>query len=355
MSASRRDFLEAFSLGSAAAMTAGVLGCGNPPMGGPSGVASSGGVSSTAGLRPLKAAFSNAGLESTWCELGKQTAELWGRMLNIDITWFDGEFNPEKQRNKIDAIVDREWDFCCFQAVQIDSLAEPVRRLKERGIPVISMDTELVAKDQMKDAGVWTLVAPDNEVMAGMCVGYLMEKLGGKGKVIHIGGLDGHSGAQGRRRGFDNTVKKFPEIEVVGGGVRWCDWKAEKARNTFESLLQQETTPIAGAFFHSDDMALASVPALKGSIHEKMLVVAVDGQKKGLDAVKNGVLAATSVNPVCRIHRTALFLGQFFARNKETIEQAPLEIITPGPLVIPESPSVLEAMYYLADPLHCIV
>ena len=102
-------------------------------------------------------------------------------------------------------------------------------------------------------------------------------------------------------------------------------------------------------------MALASVPALKGTIHEKMLVVAVDGQKAGLDAVKNGVLAATSVNPVCRIHQTALFLGQFFARNKETIEQAPLEIITPGPLVIPESPSVLEAMYYLADPLHCMV
>ena len=150
-------------------------------------------------------------------------------------------------------------------------------------------------------------------------------------------------------------MQKYPDIEVVGGGVRWCDWKKEKARNTFESLLQQETTPIAGAFFHSDDMALASVPALKGTIHEKMLVAAVDGQKSGLDAVKHGVLAASSVNPVCRIHRTALFLGQFFVRNKETIDQAPLEIITPGPLVIPENPRVLEAMYYMADPAHCIV
>lgn len=306
-------------------------------------------------LRPLKAAFSNAGLQSTWCELGKKTAELWGRLLNVDITWFDGEFDPEKQRNKIDAIVDRDWDFCCFQAVQIDSLAEPVRRLKERKIPVISMDTLLVDLDKLRDTGVWTVVAPDNVNMAEMAVGYLMEKLGGKGKLIHIGGLDGHSGAQGRRQGFENIIKKFPEVEVVGGGVRWCDWKAEKARNTFESLLQQETTPIAGAFFHSDDMALASVPALKGTIHEKMLVAAVDGQKSGLDAVKHGVLAASSVNPVCRIHRTALFLGQFFVRNKETIDQAPLEIITPGPLVIPENPRVLEAMYYMADPAHCIV
>lgn len=350
MSASRREFLETLSLGSAVGLSLGMLGCDQKSTG-PAGSSGSDGAT----LRPLKAAFSNAGLQSTWCELGKKTAELWGRMLNVDITWFDGEFDPEKQRNKIDAIVHRDWDFCCFQAVQIDSLAEPTRRLKERGIPVISMDTLLVDMDKMRETGVWTEVTPDHVNMAEMAVGYLMEKIGGKGKVIHIGGLDGHSGAQGRRQGFENTVKKFPNVEVVGGGVRWCDWKKEKARNTFESLLQQETTPIAGAFFHSDDMALASVPALKGTIHEKMLVAAVDGQKEGLDAVKNGVLAATSVNPVCRIHRTALFLGQFFARNKEKIDQAPMEIITPGPLVTLDNPRTLEAMYYLADPTHCIV
>ncbi len=341
MSASRREFLETLSLGSVAGLSLGMMGCG------PAAVKAEG--------APLKAAFSNAGLQSTWCELGKRTAELWGKMLNVDITWLDGEFDPEKQRNKIEAIVDRDWDFCCFQAVQMDSLAEPTRRLKKRGIPVISMDTLLVEMDQMRDTGVWTEVTPDHVNMAEMAVGYLMQKIGGKGKVIHIGGLDGHSGAQGRRQGFENIVKTFPDVEVVGGGVRWCDWKKEKARNTFESLLQQETTPIAGAFFHSDDMALASVPALKGTIHEKMLVAAVDGQKEGLDAVKNGVLAATSVNPVCRIHRTALFLGQFFARNKEKIEQAPMEIITPGPLVTLDNPRVLEAMYYMADPAHCII
>lgn len=350
MSASRREFLEALSLSTAAGLGLGVMGCGQPGAG-----PAAGSAAGDPALRPLKAAFSNAGLQSTWCELGKKTAELWGRLLNVDITWYDGEFDPEKQRNKIDAIVHRDWDFCCFQAVQIDSLAEPVRRLKERGIPVVSMDTLLVDMDKMRDTGVWTEVTPDHVNMAEMAVGYLMQKIGGKGKVIHIGGLDGHSGAQGRRQGFENIVKTYPEVEVVGGGVRWCDWKKEKARNTFESLLQQETTPIAGAFFHSDDMALASIPALKGTIHEKMLVAAVDGQKEGLDAVKNGVLAATSVNPVCRIHRTALFLGQFFARNKESVDQAPLEIITPGPLVTLDSPRTLEAMYYLADPAHCIV
>jgi ribose transport system substrate-binding protein len=348
--ADRRHFLQAAGLG---AMSLGaMIGC--QPAAGPVGestTATAGG----SGRKPLKACFSNAGLQSTWCALGKKTAELWGRLLDVEIEWVDGEFDPEKQRNKIDAIVHRDWDFCCFQAVQIDSLAEPVKQLKERNIPVISMDTLLVAMDQMRATGVWCEVTPDHVNMAEMAVGHLVKKLDGRGKVIHIGGLSAHSGAQGRKTGFENVVAKFPEIEVIGGGVRWCDWKKEKARNTFESLLQQETTPIAGAFFHSDDMALACVDAIQNTIHKDMVITAVDGQRDGLDAVKSGKLAATSVNPVCRIHGTALIVGQFIARNQEPVEKVPLEIITPGPLVTKDDPNVLEAMYYLADETHCLV
>lgn len=343
MTASRRDFLETLTLGSTAAFGIAVAGCAAPSS------------SSESSSKPLRAAFSNAGLQNTWCELGKKTAELWGKMLNVEIEWFDGENDPGKQRNKIETLTNSDWDFCCFQAVQKDTLEAPVKRLRDRKIPVISMDTLLVDMDKLRDTGVWCEVTPDHVDMAEKSVGHMMQKIGGKGKVIHIGGLDGHSGAQDRAKGFNNVVAKHPEVEVIGGGVRWCDWSKEKARNTFEALLQQETTPIAGAFFHNDDMALGSIPALKGTIHEKMVVVGVDGQKDGLDGVKNGLLAATSVNPVCRIHQTALLLGLFISRNKEAIQTIPLEIITPGPLVTADNPLVLEAMYYLADPLHCIV
>lgn len=41
--------------------------------------------------KPLKAAFSNAGLQATWCAQGKQAAEYWGKLFNVEVTWFDGE------------------------------------------------------------------------------------------------------------------------------------------------------------------------------------------------------------------------------------------------------------------------
>ncbi len=339
------------ALGAGAAAV--LAGCDQPANGpAPAGAPGGGGA---AGQKKLRAAFSNAGLQSTWCSLGKTTAELWGKLLNVEVVWFDGEFDPEKQRNKIDNITGDQWDFCCFQAVQIDSLAAPVRKLKERNIPVISMDTMLVDADKMRETGVWVEVTPDQVFMGESSTRYMMEKIGGKGKVIHIGGLSAHSGAQGRRQGFDNVHKKFPNVEVLGGGVRWCDWKKEKARDSFEAMLAQEQTPIAGAFFHSDDMALACLPAIENTIHKNMVVTAVDGQKEGLTAVKEGKLAATTVNPVCLIHQTSLVIGQFLVRNAEKAETVPLEIITPGPLVSLDQKSVLDAMFFLADPLHCMV
>lgn len=217
------------------------------------------------------------------------------------------------------------------------------------------MDTLVVEMSKMRDVGVWCEVMPDHVKMAEMSGGYMLEKIAGKGKVIHIGGLSAHSGAKDRDQGFRNVLAKYPDVEVVGGGVRWCDWKKEKARETFEALLQQETTPIAGAFFHSDDMALGCIPSLKNSIHKDMVVAAVDGQKEGLDAIKSGDLASTAVNPVCLIHQMALIVGQFIVRNQEAIETVPEVIITPGPLVTRDDQQTLDAMYYLSADAHCLV
>src|SRR5271169_4718829 len=52
--------------------------------------------------KPLKAAFSNAGLQVTWCAQGKKAAEYWGTLFNVDITWFDGELSTTRQRTAVE-------------------------------------------------------------------------------------------------------------------------------------------------------------------------------------------------------------------------------------------------------------
>jgi len=304
----------------------------------------------------LRAAFSNGGLTTTWCKMGHDAAKLWGDLLDVEIVWVDGELNPQRQREKIEMLVDDKLDFCCFQALQTGALVQPVKQLAKRGIPVISMDTLIAERPKLRESGVWTQVAADHTKMAEQSVGYLMDRIGGKGKVIHIGGASSHSGAKDRKRGFDKVVAMHSKVTVVGGGdgVRWCDWKTEVARNTFEALLQQSDEPIAGAFFHNDDMALACIPALKGTVHEKMVITAVDGQEVGLTAVRDGRLAATAVNPTSMIHMMSLVVGQFIVRNAEKLTDVPLEIPLPNPLVSKEAGN-LDAMFYMSDVKHCLV
>ena len=97
--------------------------------------------------KPLKAAFSNAGLQATWCAQGKQAAEYWGKLFNVDVTWFDGELAAQKQRAAIDNMASQKWDFVAIQAFGIGTLTAPVNKMIEAGIPVIDMDTLIAPLD----------------------------------------------------------------------------------------------------------------------------------------------------------------------------------------------------------------
>lgn len=89
-STTRRNLLQAAATAGAATALLGGLGV-NPAL-----------AAAARSEKPLKAAFSNAGLQATWCAQGKQAAEWWGKLFNVDVTWFDGQLDAVKQRAAID-------------------------------------------------------------------------------------------------------------------------------------------------------------------------------------------------------------------------------------------------------------
>src|SRR3712207_1498585 len=125
--------------------------------------------------KPLRAAFSNAGLQATWCAQGKQAAEHWGRLFNVDVTWFDGQLDAVKQRAAIDNMASQPWDFVAIQAFGIGTLTAPVQKMIDAGIPVIDMDTLIAPLDQIN---VHTFLAPDNEFMGAAVTQALVTALG---------------------------------------------------------------------------------------------------------------------------------------------------------------------------------
>jgi len=125
---SRRDFFKL--AGGSAAAAAMLSGMGVSP-------ALAQAIATGASEKPLKAAFSNAGLQATWCAQGKAAAEYWGKLFNVEVTWFDGQLDAVKQRAAIDNMASQQWDFVAIQAFGIGTLTAPVNKMIEAGIPVI--------------------------------------------------------------------------------------------------------------------------------------------------------------------------------------------------------------------------
>src|SRR5437879_7784331 len=170
--------------------------------------------------KPLNAAVSTAGLEATWCAQGQEAAEWWGKLFNVEATWFDGQLDAGKQRAAIDNMASQKWDFVAIQAFGIGTLTQPVQKMIDAGTPVIDMDTLIAPLDQIN---VHSFLAPDNEFMGASVTQALVTQLGGKGKVIMTQGALGHTGAQGRAKGFNAVVKQYPNIEVLNHQTEHCD------------------------------------------------------------------------------------------------------------------------------------
>lgn len=319
----RRSFVRKVS-GSAAAATAALGGFGFDPLIGAA-MAQEMGRSE----KPLRAAFSNAGLQATWCAQGKQAAEFWGRLFNVEVTWFDGELAAPKQRAAIDNMASQQWDFVAIQAFGIGTLTDPVKRMIDAGIPVIDMDTLIAPLDQIN---VHSFLAPDNEFMGAAVTQALVDAIGGKGTITMTQGALGHTGAQGRARGFKSVIEKYPDIEVLD--EQPADWDVTKATRIWDSLLTKHAD-ISAAFFHNDDMALAAANVMRARGRDKILIGGVDAMPPAIEAVIDGRMHATVRNPSCRIHGGAIVAGVAAVLTGEKSGEGgiPKHVITDGPVV----------------------
>ena len=319
ISEDRRRLMKAAAAGAGAAALFGGLGV-NPMI--------SQALAEAAGRsdKPLKAAFSNAGLQFTWCAQGKQAAEYWGKLFNVDVTWFDGQGDAVKQRAAIDNAASQKWDFVAIQAYGIGTLNAPVNKMIDAGIPVIDMDTLIAPLDTIK---VLTYLAPNNEFMGASVTQALVDAINGEGTIVMTQGALGHTGAQGRARGFKSVVSNIPKIQVLDDEP--ADWDVTKVARIWEALLTKYPK-IDAAFFHNDDMALAAYKVMQNKGRTETKIGGVDAMPPAIKAVQDGQMYATVRNPSCRIHGGAIVAGvQAVLQGAKA--NIPKNIVTDGPVV----------------------
>ncbi|MFL6814236.1 MAG: sugar ABC transporter substrate-binding protein [Bradyrhizobium sp.] len=319
-STTRRNLLQAAATGGAATALLGGLGI-NPAL-----------AAAVRSEKPLKAAFSNAGLQATWCAQGKQAAEWWGKLFNVEVTWFDGQLDAVKQRAAIDNMASQKWDFVAIQAFGIGTLVDPVNKMIDAGIPVIDLDTLIAPLDTIN---VHTMLAPDNIFMGASVTQQIADAMGGEGTIIMTQGALGHSGAQGRAKGFEKIMKNYPKIQVLNTDP--ADWDVTKVARIWDTHLTKYPD-IKAAFFHNDDMALAAANVMKARGKTGIIIGGVDAMPPALEAVMDGRMLATVRNPSCRIHGWAVAAGvAAIVSGEKTGKGIPKNIVTDGPVITKET------------------
>jgi len=119
----------------------------------------------------------------------------------------------------------------------------------------------------------------------------LFKKMGGKGGVVHVGGIPANIPAIERLQGLKNALKDFPDIELLD--VQSADWDTQKAAALMSSFFTRFGDKITGVHCANDNMAYGVIEAFKAEGISGIPITAFDGNPEAVDMVIKGDLLAT--------------------------------------------------------------
>lgn len=165
------------------------------------------------------------------------------------------------------------------------AIVPAIKAANRAKIPVVTVD-------RGADGGeVVCHIASDN-VQGGQMAGEFLAKLiGYKGKVVELEGIPGTSAARDRGKGFNEVMKKYPNIKIVARQEAGFD--RAKGMTVMENILQAQPE-IDGVFCHNDEMALGALRAIDAAGRLSAIkIVGFDATDDAVKSVKDGKMAAT--------------------------------------------------------------
>ncbi|MBB2204070.1 sugar ABC transporter substrate-binding protein [Gluconacetobacter takamatsuzukensis] len=132
----------------------------------------------------------------------------------------------------------------------------------------------------------WSDVGPSEQTAR-----ILIEAMGGKGGLVHLGGIASNNPAIERLAGLKNALKSYPNVELLAEQA--ADWDTQKANQVMSGFLTRYGDAIKGVHCASDTMAYGVIEALRAEGIENMPVVSYDGNPQAVDLVAQGKLLAT--------------------------------------------------------------
>ncbi len=123
----------------------------------------------------------------------------------------------------------------------------------------------------------------------------LLDAIGGKGGVVHLGGIASNNPAIEREQGLKNALKDYPDVELLDSQP--ADWDTQKANQVMSSFLTRYGDEITGVHCANDTIGYGVLEALRAE-GMSIPIVTYDGNPQAVDLVMKGdILATVFTNP----------------------------------------------------------
>lgn len=204
---------------------------------------------------------------------------------NVEVIWngVDNEADKEGQIKIVDTFIGERVDGICLAPIDSESLVEPVRSAKDRGIPVVIFDSALV---DLSD--VVSYVATDNYNGGVVAAERLAKVMNGAGGVILLRYQAGSESTEQREKGFLDTLKKYDRIKILSESQH-ADSQTVAALKISESLLREKKDEVGGVFTVCEPNNKGMLQALENEqLAGKVKFVAFDSDPLMVEGLKQG-------------------------------------------------------------------
>ncbi len=207
------------------------------------------------------------------------------KKVGLSITVADAQNDPNRQLSQVENFIEQGVSIILINPCDSTAIVPAIKAANRAKIPVITVD-------RGADGGeVVCHIASDN-VQGGQMAGEFLAKLiGCKGKIVELEGIPGTSAARDRGKGFNEVIKKYPDIKIVARQEAGFD--RAKGMTVMENILQAQPE-IDGIFCHNDEMALGALRAIEAAGRLSAIkIVGFDATDDAVKSVKDGKMVAT--------------------------------------------------------------
>lgn len=211
---------------------------------------------------------------------------------NVELHVVSADDNDKHQIRQINAFMKEDVDLLIVSPNQMNTVTPAIDRAYDSGIPVVLFDRKT-------DSGKYTaFVGADNEKIGRTIGEYIATRLGGKGTVVEIRGLEGSSPAIERHKGFVSAIRKYPGIRLLASESG--TWLQQSGDSVAAKMFARGIVPDY-VFGQNDRMAHGAwLAARRCGLEGRIRFVGIDalpGEGGGIELVRDGVLDASYIYP----------------------------------------------------------